>query len=36
MTYDGETLKHTDPKAKSMQEYRDAAGVADLRVIGCN
>jgi serine protein kinase len=26
-TYDGETLKHTDPKAKSMQEYRDAAGV---------
>jgi serine protein kinase len=26
-TYDGETLKHTDPKAKSMQEYRDTAGV---------
>jgi serine protein kinase len=26
-TYDGETLKHTDPKARSMQEYRDAAGV---------
>jgi serine protein kinase len=25
--YDGETLKETDPKAKSMQEYRDAAGV---------
>ena len=25
--YDGETLKHTDPKARSMQEYRDAAGV---------
>ncbi len=25
--YDGETLKDTDPKAKSMQEYRDAAGV---------
>ena len=25
--YDGETLKHTDPKARSVQEYRDAAGV---------
>jgi len=25
--YDGENLKHTGPKAKSMQEYRDAAGV---------
>ncbi len=25
--YDGETLKHTDPKARSIQEYRDAAGV---------
>ncbi|MGF1552393.1 MAG: PrkA family serine protein kinase [Paracoccaceae bacterium] len=25
--YDGETLKHTDPKARSLQEYRDAAGV---------
>lgn len=25
--YDGESLKDTDPKAKSMQEYRDAAGV---------
>ncbi len=25
-TYDGETLKHTDPKARSLQEYRDAAG----------
>src|SRR4051794_34428371 len=25
--YDGETLKETDPKARSMQEYRDAAGV---------
>ena len=25
--YDGETLKDTDPKAKSLQEYRDAAGV---------
>jgi serine protein kinase len=25
--YDGETLKETDPKAKSLQEYRDAAGV---------
>ena len=25
--YDGETLKDTDPKAKSIQEYRDAAGV---------
>ena len=25
--YDGESLKDTDPRAKSMQEYRDAAGV---------
>ncbi len=25
--YDGENLKDTDPKAKSMQEYRDSAGV---------
>ncbi|MBY6185327.1 PrkA family serine protein kinase [Marinobacter hydrocarbonoclasticus] len=25
--YDGETLKDTDPKAKSHQEYRDFAGV---------
>ncbi len=25
--YDGETLKDTDPKAKSLQEYRDVAGV---------
>ncbi|MEM9048990.1 MAG: PrkA family serine protein kinase [Pseudomonadota bacterium] len=25
--YDGETLKHTDPKARSIQEYRDSAGV---------
>ncbi|MFY2508333.1 PrkA family serine protein kinase [Vibrio pectenicida] len=25
--YDGETLKDTDPKAKSYQEYRDFAGV---------
>ena len=25
--YDGESLKDTDPKAKSMQEYRDTAGV---------
>ncbi|UUP15720.1 PrkA family serine protein kinase [Nitratireductor thuwali] len=25
--YDGETLKDADPKAKSLQEYRDAAGV---------
>ncbi len=25
--YDGETLKDTDPKAKSIQEYRDTAGV---------
>ena len=25
--YDGENLKDVDPKAKSMQEYRDAAGV---------
>jgi serine protein kinase len=26
-TYDGENLKDTDPKAKPLQEYRDAAGV---------
>ncbi len=25
--YDGESLKDTDPKAKSIQEYKDAAGV---------
>ena len=25
--YDGENLKDTDPKAKSIQEYRDYAGV---------
>ena len=25
--YDGDKLKDTDPKAKSVQEYRDAAGV---------
>jgi len=25
--YDGETLKDVDPKAKTMQEYRDAAGM---------
>ena len=25
--YDGENLKDTDPKAKSLQEYRDSAGV---------
>ncbi|MEJ2120109.1 MAG: PrkA family serine protein kinase [Alphaproteobacteria bacterium] len=25
--YDGENLKDTDPKAKSMQEYRETAGV---------
>jgi serine protein kinase len=25
--FDGETLKDTDPKARSAQEYRDAAGV---------
>ncbi len=27
--YDGENLKDTDPKAKSVQEYREAAGVAE-------
>jgi len=27
--YDGENLKDTDPKAKTMQEYRDAAGVEE-------
>jgi len=25
--YDGENIKETDPRAKSMQEYRDSAGV---------
>ncbi|MGO1657999.1 MAG: PrkA family serine protein kinase [Marinobacter sp.] len=25
--YDGQNIKNTDPKAKSIQEYRDAAGV---------
>ena len=25
--YDGETLKDIDPKAKTMQEYKDAGGV---------
>jgi serine protein kinase len=25
--YDGETLRETDPRAKSIQEYRDTAGV---------
>ena len=25
--YDGENIKETDPRAKSIQEYRDAAGV---------
>src|SRR5438045_5507161 len=25
--YDGESLKDTDPRAKSAQEYRDVAGV---------
>src|ERR1700742_4270532 len=25
--YDGESLKETDPKARSVQEYKDAAGV---------
>ncbi len=27
--YDGENLKDTDPKAKTMQEYHDAAGVEE-------
>jgi serine protein kinase len=27
--YDGESLKETDPKARSLQEYRDAAGVEE-------
>jgi len=27
--YDGENLKDTDPKAKTMQEYKDAAGVEE-------
>jgi serine protein kinase len=27
--YDGENLKDTDPRAKSIQEYRDAAGVTE-------
>jgi serine protein kinase len=25
--YDGESLKEVDPRARSIQEYRDAAGV---------
>lgn len=25
--YDGENIKETDPRAKSLQEYRDAAGI---------
>jgi predicted Ser/Thr protein kinase len=25
--YDGESLKESDPKARSVQEYKDAAGV---------
>src|SRR4029079_4344050 len=25
--YDGESLKESDPKARSVQEYRDSAGV---------
>jgi serine protein kinase len=25
--YDGESLKETDPKARSLQEYKDAAGI---------
>jgi hypothetical protein len=27
--YDGESLKESDPKARSVQEYKDAAGVDD-------
>lgn len=27
--YDGESLKDTDPQSKTMQEYRDAAGVTE-------
>ncbi|WP_288370256.1 PrkA family serine protein kinase [uncultured Marinobacter sp.] len=27
--YDGQSIKDTDPKAKSIQEYRDAAGVME-------
>jgi serine protein kinase len=27
--YDGQNIKDTDPKAKSIQEYRDAAGVME-------
>ncbi|MGB0834626.1 MAG: PrkA family serine protein kinase [Psychrobium sp.] len=27
--YDGETLKDTDPSAKSLQEYKDTAGVTE-------
>ncbi|MBB4477614.1 MULTISPECIES: PrkA family serine protein kinase [Rhizobium] len=26
-TYDGESLKESDPRARSVQEYRDAAGI---------
>jgi len=27
--YDGEALKDTDPQAKTLQEYRDAAGISE-------
>ena len=27
--YDGESLKETDPRARSLQEYKDAAGVEE-------
>ena len=27
--YDGESLKDTDPNARTVQEYRDAAGVTE-------
>jgi serine protein kinase len=33
--YDGESLKEVDPKARSMQEYKDAAGV-DEGMDGCS
>ena len=32
--YDGEKLKDTDPKAKTLQEYKDAAGVDEGMTLG--
>jgi predicted Ser/Thr protein kinase len=34
--YDGESLKDTDPKAKSYQEYRDEKRASVSRVPGAH